>query len=210
MRITNLGHASFLIEGEEVSFVIDPYEDNSVPCLTLPRVKANFAFKSHDHSDHNALDLVEIIPSKATLDYRTIIVPHDKNGGEMRGLNKIHIFDIDGYEIIHMGDTGCIPSDAVLEELKNADVLLGPINGFFTISSEELRDICEVIKPRLVIPMHYYKKEDNSGYPDGNQIDTFKFLYPNALEVNDYSIELSDELLNKGALIFRFALQEEL
>lgn len=210
MEIVNLGHASFLLKGKSVSVVVDPYRDNSVPNLTFPRVHANYVLKSHDHYDHDAVNLVSIDKTDDNLKYETIVVPHDHHNGQHRGLNKIHIFYIDGYKIVHTGDLGCIPDESVLNKLKEADILLAPINGHFTISAQELHDICQIIKPRLVIPMHYYNKANNSGYPDSGQIDVFKRLVGSYYEVNEYKIEISDEILNKKVLIFNKALQEDI
>lgn len=207
MKIVNLGHASYLFQGKDISFVIDPYKDDSVPGLRFPKVSANYAFKSHDHHDHNALELVNIVPTDIEAKYETITVPHDRHNGADRGLNKIHIFYVDNLKIIHLGDLGCIPDPSVLEKLMNADVLLAPINGFYTISAEELYSICEIIKPRLVIPMHYYRQEDNSGYPDGGQIGKFKQLFKDYIEVNDNFINIDGELQDNKAIIFKKALQ---
>lgn len=207
MKITNLGHASFLLEGNEISFVIDPYQDNSVPGLRFPKVIANYVFKSHDHHDHNAVELVNVEPTNTEIKYETITVPHDHHNGAERGLNKIHFFYVDNMKIIHTGDLGCIPGSDVLEKMKNADVLLAPINGFYTISAQELLDICQIIKPKIVIPMHYYKKEDNSGYPDGGQIDKFKQLFDKFIEVNDYSINVDNKPTDNKAFIFKKARQ---
>ena len=44
-------------------------------------------------------------------------------------------------------------------------------------------------------------KELSSGYPDGGQIDQFRELFPNAIEVNDSKIEIDDALLNNNILI---------
>ena len=203
MELFYLGHASFLVRGKEVSFVIDPYADGSVPNLSFPRVSANYAFKSHDHDDHNALDLVRIVDGPKYTNYETIVVPHDHHNGKRRGLNTIHIFKVDGYKIIHLGDIGCIPERKVLNELKDADIVMAPINGHFTISARELRDILKEIKPRLVIPMHYYMKEYNSGYPDGNQIEEFKRLVDHYYEVNNFKINIDEETLDKGVVIFK-------
>ena len=208
MNIINLGHACFLFQGKDVSFLVDPYQDNSVPNLRLPRVSANYVFASHDHHDHNALNLMRLVPTDKELKYETIVVPHDHHGGAHRGLNKMHVFYVDGLKIIHTGDLGCIPSQEVLEKMKDADVLLAPINGYYTISSKELVEIINIVKPRLVIPMHYYKASNNSGYPDGNQIDIFKELVPNYLEVNDYKVAITEDLYKYDALIFNKELKE--
>ena len=202
MEIFNLGHACFLFKGENVSFVVDPYQDGSVPNLRLPRVSANYVFKSHEHSDHNAINLVRIEPTNAELKYETIVTPHDHHNGEHRGLNKMHIFYVNGLKIIHTGDLGCIPTPEMLEKMKNADVILAPINGHFTISSLEFAEILKVVKPRLAIPMHYYKADNNSGYPDGGQIDVFRKLVSDVLEVNDYRVKLDDEIFKHRVLVF--------
>lgn len=209
MNIINLGHACFLFEGKECSFVVDPYQESSVPNLRMPRVGANYVFSSHGHADHNATNLVRIVPTKAELKYDVITVAHDHHNGEHRGLNKMYIFYVDGLKIIHTGDLGCIPSHDVLKKMKDTDILLAPINGYYTISSKELVEIINIVKPRLIIPMHYYKASNNSGYPDGNQIDIFKESVSNYLEVNDYKVAITDDLYKYDALIFNKELKED-
>ena len=202
MKIINLGHACFMFEGNGVSFVVDPYQDGSVPNLKMPHVSANYVFKSHDHADHNALELVKIIPTDKELKYETIVVPHDHHNGAHRGLNKIHIFYVNGLKIIHTGDLGCIPNKEVLDKIRQADILLAPINGHYTISSLELIELIKLIEPRLTIPMHYYKSWNNSGYPDGNQIDVFEASIDKLLVVDDYQMDITDRLFQYQAIVF--------
>ena len=208
MKIINLGHACYLLKGSSVSVVIDPYRDRSVPNLKLPRVEANYVFCSHDHYDHDAKNLVTTVPTNGELNYKITVVPHDHHRGAHRGLNKMHIFIIDGYRIIHTGDLGCIPPQDVLEEMENADILLAPINGYYTISAKELKEIMDIVNPKVTIPMHYFKKDRNSGYPDGGQIDEFKSLVGDYLEVDGYEIELNDNLFKNRVVIFKKELQE--
>lgn len=209
IKITNLGHSCLLVEYENHSFVIDPYEDDSVPGLKLPRVSANYVFCTHNHHDHCAKELVDIMPTGYKFDYKTITVPHDHHNGKKRGLNNMYLFNIGGLRILHTGDLGCIPNENILKEISGIDVIFAPINGFYTISAQELLEICNIIKPRLIVPLHYYKKENNSGYPDGNQIDIFKDLIDNYLEVNDFSINIDEKLFDFKALIFGKELQEK-
>ncbi len=208
MKIVNLGHACYLLKSKTVAVVIDPYRNKSVPHLKLPRVEANYVFCSHDHYDHDAKNLISIVPTNEEINVKTVVVPHDHHNGEHRGLNTMHLFNFDGYRILHTGDLGCIPSKEVLEHMKDVDVLLAPINGFYTISAKELKQIIDLVNPRVTIPMHYFKKENNSGYPDGGQIDEFKSLVGNYLEVDGYEIEVNDELFNNRVVIFKKELQE--
>ena len=206
LKIVNLGHACFMFQSD-VSFVVDPYRNRSVPHLKMPSISVNKVFSRHDHFDHNALNLVKIVPANSELKYETIVVPHDHHNGAHRGLNKMHIFYVDGLKIIHTGDLGCIPSDEVLEEMKDTDILLAPINGYYTISAEELVKIMNLVNPKVTIPMHYHIKANNSGYPDGGQIDVFKKLVGTYLEIDDNYIVVDDELFKNKVVIFNKALQ---
>ncbi len=199
LKITNYGHACFKFASDKLSVVFDPY--NGVPNLQMPMVDANYCLCSHQHSDHNAIQYVNLIPTEAFLNMETIDVPHDHHEGAHRGRNKIHIFSIGGYKIAHFGDLGCIPSKEVMTKLQGLDIVLAPINGFYTISAQELKQILDVIKPRLAIPMHYHRSNNNSGYPDGEQINIFKKLFEYK-EVNESFIFMDEKTFEKPVLIF--------
>ena len=199
LKIIWYGHSCFKFVSDTASLVIDPYED--IKGLQMPDISANFVYCSHDHFDHNATHYVNLIPSETFVNLETIEVPHDHHGGAHRGMNKIHIFSMGGYTVAHLGDIGCVPDASVLEPLKGFDIVLAPINGFYTINAKELKDICNIIKPRLVIPMHYFRPENNSGLPDDNQIGLFKKLF-NYKEVNESTIIVDEKLFDKEALIF--------
>ena len=55
--------------------------------------------------------------------------------------------------------------------------------------------------------MHYYIKENNSGYPDGNMIDEFKKLFPNYRYLDKEELNLDEYKDYKGVLIFKQAKQ---
>jgi L-ascorbate metabolism protein UlaG (beta-lactamase superfamily) len=50
MKITYLGHSSFLIEGKEKSVVTDPFSDIG---YEVERVSADYCTVSHSHFDHS-------------------------------------------------------------------------------------------------------------------------------------------------------------
>ena len=207
-KIVYLGHASFLLEGKDYSLVIDPYQNDSVPNLKFPKIEpVDAVVCSHDHYDHNARELVNIKNNPTQVDAVSATVPHDDCGGAKRGLNKINMFEIEGYKIVHLGDTGCLLDEKTLEPFKNCDILLAPINGFFTIGPKELKEIAKIINPRILIPMHYYMKEFNSGYPDGNMIGEFKKLFPNYQYLDKEELNLDEYKDYQGVLIFKQQLQ---
>lgn len=203
-ELVYLGHASFLIKGKEYQIVIDPYENGSVPNLKFPKVEpVDAVIASHSHADHSAYHLVPIKDNPNRVSAKMLRVPHDHENGAKRGMNLIHIFDVDGYKVVHMGDIGCVLDARVLEPLKDADVLLAPINGFYTINPKELKAIVDMVKPRIVIPMHYQMVEYNSGYPDGNMIEEFKKLFPEYQYLESEELDLDKYKDYKGALIFK-------
>ena len=206
-KIIYLGHASFLIKSNSFDIVLDPYRNESVPGLKFPSgIVADKVFCSHAHFDHNATELVKIKDDPEEVPFVRAIVPHDHEGGLKRGMNTIRMFDVDGYKVVHLGDTGCVPSREDLEKFTNCDVLLAPINGFFTIDPSELKAICEIINPRIVIPMHFYMEEKKSGYPDDDMFNKFKKEFP-SIEYIDNELDLDKYKDYEGALVFKDYLQ---
>lgn len=200
VKITNLGHACFKFSNEKVSIIIDPY--NGISGLKMPVTETNYVFCSHDHFDHNAVENVRLIPTEEKIEIHTIEVPHDHHNGAKRGMNLIHIFNLSEFKIAHFGDIGCIPQEDVLNQLKELDIVLLPINGFYTISALEAKEIIDLIKPKLVIPMHYYRKENNLGLKDDGQIEIFKNLIEYE-EIDENSILISSKTPTKPCLIFK-------
>ena len=207
-KLVYLGHSAFLIKAREYSLVIDPYQNKSVPNMKFPNIEeVDAVFCSHDHYDHNARELVNIknnpYPVKAT----SMRVPHDHENGAKRGLSDINMFDVDGYKVVHLGDTGCVLDEKTLAPFKNCDVLLAPINGFFTINPNELKTMVGIIKPRILIPMHYFMEKYQSGYPDGYMIDTFLKLFPDYEYLKNEELDLEEYKDYRGELIFDKYLQ---
>ena len=206
-KIINLGHASFLLKGNNYDIVVDPYRDDSVPNLTFPKgLVVDAVFCSHDHYDHDAAELVKIKSDAMLIRPVEAVVPHDRDRGTKRGMNAIRMFDIDGFKVVHLGDTGCIPHPADIQKFANCDVLLAPINGFFTINPSELKAICNMLNPRIVIPMHYYIKENKTGYQDDHMFEKFQELFPN-IEYIDKELDLEEYKDYKGALVFKNCVQ---
>lgn len=202
-KIIYLGHASFLIKGSKYEVVVDPYDNGSVPNLVFPSgLLVDRVFCSHGHADHNATHLVKIKDNSRKAFPVEVVVPHDHDNGAKRGLNTVRMFDVDGFKVVHLGDIGCVPKANVLEPFKNCDVLLAPINGFFTINPSELKEICKIINPRIVVPMHYYMKEKRSGYPDDDMFEKFQIEF-SEIEYIDDELDLEKYQDYSGALVFR-------
>ena len=163
MIIKYYGHSCFTLSSGGYTLAIDPY-NSMVPGYPRLHLQANKVFCSHDHGDHCFTEAVQILDSAH--DPFTVTefdVPHDHHGGKKRGMNKIRVFEAEGKKVIHFGDTGCIPSDEILDQLKGADVILLPVGGFYTIDAKEAKELALRTDPKLVIPMHY--KTGKTGLP---------------------------------------------
>ena len=71
--------------------------------------------------------------------------------------NALYHFELDGIRFLHMGDTDNHLLEDHLKELKgNVDVLLAHADAHATIAPDELYKVITRLKPKPVIPMHYY------------------------------------------------------
>lgn len=203
MRLINLGHAAFMIEHDGLSIVFDPYKDNSVPGLIFPKdIKSHYVFHSHEHDDHNAVDYVEKLSCDNSLKFIDVILPHDKKKGALRGLNTAKIVYFSDYSILHLGDIGDVDALITNPQLRNIDIVLCPINGFYTISSLDALKAKEKLGWKLLIPMHYHRLSNNSGYPDNGQIAIIRNANINKLEVNETFIDITEDTFKHDVLIF--------
>lgn len=171
MKIEYLGHACFKIND---CLVVDPYKDGSVPGFKPLRVSATKVICSHGHADHSGAECVEIDDgTKCDLTIEEIPCWHDDAGGTLRGPNTIFVIidERTGEKLVHLGDLGHFPTDEQLVKIEDADYLLIPVGGYYTIDAEMAVKICESCKSKYIIPMHY--RTDVSGYPELATVDEF-------------------------------------
>ncbi len=168
MKLTWLGHACFKLECQDGVVVFDPFKDHSVPGLKVIRENADLVLCSHEHDDHYGIECVATTGNDTSFVIHTIDSFHDNQNGSLRGKNIIHIVETEGMKVVHLGDIGC---DFDTSLIRNCDVLLIPIGGYYTIDSNKALELINQIQPRVTIPMHY--KGDSFGYPVLSTIDEF-------------------------------------
>lgn len=155
MKITSYGHSCFLVEENNKKILFDPYEDDSVPGLRLPRnICVDQVYCSHEHADHNAKHLVHA-NTKDVFPVQFLPVPHDDQQGELRGFSNITIVDIHGIKVVHMGDIGRMLTKEEIQKLKGVNVLFLPVGGYYTIDAKIAHAIYKALQPTLTILMHY-------------------------------------------------------
>ena len=131
MKIKWWGHASFLITTSKNKMILtDPYNEE-LPYNKITD-KPDYVTVSHDHFDHNAVDLLkgspEVIKKSSgfeddNISVKGISVYHDDAEGDKRGENIIFIINTDGYKIAHLGDLGHELNKEDLNRLKDIDIL---------------------------------------------------------------------------------------
>lgn len=196
-----LGHSCFRIEADGYGIVIDPYEDHNVPGLTLKGAEANQVLCSHEHHDHNARDKVKILPEegKNPWDITALSTWHDDQQGALRGENLIHILKCGELRIVHLGDLGCELTQEQLEQLKEADVLLIPVGGFYTIDAAQAKALTDQINPCVTIPMHY--RGDGFGYDVIGTVEEFLALSGPNLRYDSGKIEIKKGMPHQVAVL---------
>jgi len=173
-----LGHSCMAVEKDDYRIVFDPYKNRSVDGLKKPKTDADLVLCSHDHADHCGVKGIKIRKGAAekTCPFEIIEISsfHDYARGAQRGSNTIRILEDANCRIAHLGDIGCEPEPAQKELLKNLDVMLAPVGGFFTLEPDAIKTLVDELQPTVVIPMHY--RGDGFGYPVIGTVDAYTDL----------------------------------
>ncbi len=157
ITMTWLGHSCWAVEADGYRIVFDPYQPGSVPGLDPVCVNADEVICSHEHGDHNARECVTLRNDGRVSPFEETFVEsyHDPANGTLRGTNRIAVLTCGGKKIIHFGDLGCMPEAEQLEVLKNADAVMVPIGGHYTMEPEDVKKLMDLLEPKVVLPMHY-------------------------------------------------------
>lgn len=190
MKLTWYGHSCFRLESAEGSAVFDPYAPDSVPGLRLPPLTADIVLPSHGHSDHNYTAGVTLTGRQPAFRMAELDAYHDEVHGRKRGANVIRVVESEGLRVAHLGDLGHGLTPALSDALRELDVLLLPVGGFFTIGPEEAWQIVRELQPRCVVPMHY--RGPGFGYDVIAPVEDFLRLAGDYTRLDTNSIKVGD------------------
>ncbi|MBA7645961.1 hypothetical protein ES703_53721 [subsurface metagenome] len=171
MKIKWLGHASFMITSETGTKIItDPYVTTENLNYGEIKESADIVTVSHEHGDHSNVSAVqgspEVVRGTAKvkgIEFKGIPAYHDDAEGQQRGKNTIFCFEVDGLRVCHLGDLGHQLNDKQIAELGSVDILLIPVGGNYTIDAKVAGQVCDELKPKVIIPMHF--KNDKCTFP---------------------------------------------
>lgn len=173
MKIKWLGHACFLIEGDETAIITDPYNED-LP-YRAPDLPAEVVLVSHEHFDHNAVERVGGDPvvvrgvgkhRAAGINFNGLGSFHDKAQGAERGPNTIFSFQLEGMNLVHLGDLGHLLTDEQVAGLSAVEVMFIPVGGHFTIGPDDAMQVIERFPGlKVVFPMHYKTDRLGENFP---------------------------------------------
>lgn len=168
VRLTFVGHASFLIESPAGVTIVTDYNDYVRPPL-VPRVAT--MNRAHDTHYTEAPDpAVEYVlrgwdpqggtaRHELTLDdvwIRNVPTNIRRGAGTDYDGNSIFVFEVAGLCIAHLGHLHHLLTPDHLEALGRIDVVLAPVDGSYTLDIEGMVETLKAINAPLVIPMHYF------------------------------------------------------
>jgi L-ascorbate metabolism protein UlaG (beta-lactamase superfamily) len=173
MQIRWYGQSAFLISAKTTVF-IDPFgameglvaRGMQFDYPPIEGIEADLLLVTHEHGDHNAVEVVggspQIVRSTAgTFDSPAgevvaVAAEHDDAAGTKRGPNTIFRFALAGLRLCHFGDFGQAGLRAEQHQaIGEIDVLFVPVGGGPTVGGEASAAIVRAVRPRLVVPMHY-------------------------------------------------------
>ena len=203
MTIKWYGHSCMAVTADDYTIIFDPYEDGSVPGLKPLRVTADKVLCSHGHADHNAAACVTIDPAASgkicPFTIEKIDSYHDENGGRQRGGNTIHILEAAGLRVAHMGDIGCEPTPEQKARLKNLDVMMVPVGGYFTLEPKQIKQLTDELAPTIVIPMHY--RGQGFGYDQIGDLAAYTSMCDDVIQYDSDTLTVQKPLKNQTAVL---------
>jgi L-ascorbate metabolism protein UlaG (beta-lactamase superfamily) len=202
MRVKWLGHACFLITTKGgLRLITDPYAVGGGINYSPIRETADVVVVSHGHDDHSNVSAVQGKPevirgsgkkTAKSIQFKGVATSHDASQGQQRGTNTVFCFTMDDIKLCHLGDLGHVLSPEQVSEIGAVDILFVPVGGLFTIDASAASQVCDQLKPKVVIPMHF--KTPKCAYPIAGVEDFLKDK-KNVRRVGDSEVDLERERL---------------
>ncbi len=168
VRLTFLGHSTFVIETAGGVSAVTDYNGYIRPPQTPDVVTMNNAHSTH-YTDQIEAEIKHVLRGWDPMggiaahdirveDLRVRNVPTNvrEYGGTRYNGNSIFVFEIADLCIAHLGHLHHVLSDEHLGKLGVVDVLLVPVDGGYTASHEVMVQVVEQIGAPVIIPMHYF------------------------------------------------------
>jgi L-ascorbate metabolism protein UlaG (beta-lactamase superfamily) len=169
MRITYVGHSTFLIESPKLTRVATDYNDYVTPPVLPDIVTMNHAHSTH-YTDRPAPGIKHVLrgwredgkPAGHDVTYQDVRVRsvatniRDWGGGTQRHGNSIFIFEIANLCVAHLGHLHHTLTQQQLAEIGRVDIVFFPVDGGVTLDLDGMAEVLAALKAKVMIPMHYF------------------------------------------------------
>ena len=170
VRITYIGHSSFLLESPQLVRIVTDYNGYNRPPMLPDIVTMNHAHTSH-HTDSPDPGIPHVLrgwgpspdrPARHSLQVKDVHVRNVPTnirswGGETeRHGNSIFIFEIGSLCVAHLGHLHHTLTQQQLNEIGKVDIVLVPVDGGATLDIEGMIEVLEALKGKVMIPMHFF------------------------------------------------------
>ena len=170
VRISYVGHSTFLIESPQLVRIATDYNDYVRPPVLPDIVTMNHAHDTHftDRPDPRIKHVLRgwgpspNQPARHDIqvkDVRVRNVPtniRDWAGGTERHGNSIFIYEMANMCIAHLGHLHHTLTQQQLDEIGRIDVVFTPVDGTVTLDADGMIEVLQALKAPLMIPMHYF------------------------------------------------------
>ena len=168
VRITFIGHASFIIESPGGTRIVTDYAGNAAG-IVPDAVTMNRAHSSHNTAFPDPA-ITHVLrgwnpeggPAVHDIeigDVRIRNVTTDIRGGTVGRIadgNSIFIFEVAGLCIGHLGHLHHLLGPEHLGQIGRLDVVMVPVDGGYTMGQAAMLEVLKTIRARIVIPMHFF------------------------------------------------------
>ncbi len=169
VRVTFVGHSTFLIESPKLVRIATDYNDYVRPPILPDIVTMNRAHTTH-YTDRPDAGIKHVLrgwrddgkPAGHDISFKDVHVRsvttniRDWQGGTNRHGNSIFVFEIGSLCIAHLGHLHHTLTQAQIDEIGRIDVVLVPVDGSYTLDIDGMQEVVTALKARLAIPMHYF------------------------------------------------------
>jgi len=155
MNITWHGLNCFKIQKGDITVVIDPKEDlkagvdpssfkADIVCLNDPQEQISKIKPSNEK--------IFLISSPGEYEIGGVFIyslfyPDNKN--------LIFHLQVEGVNIIHLGNLNKTLDDQTIETLNGVDILMIPVGGNDVLDTSKALEVINQLEPKIVVPMHY-------------------------------------------------------
>jgi L-ascorbate metabolism protein UlaG (beta-lactamase superfamily) len=170
LRLTYIGHSTFLIESPQLVRIATDYND-----YVRPPVLPDIATMNHAHSTHytDSPDpgIRHVLrgwagnekPARIDLQFKDVRVRNvptnirlwGSDGTERHG-NSIFIYELANLCIAHLGHLHHTLTQQQLNEIGRVDVVMVPVDGSYTLDIDGMIEVLTGLKAPLMVPMHFF------------------------------------------------------